>query len=124
MVRCITRRASGAAAGLLAPSIGNLSAPVRTFFAASLARYPEFVAELRAFEPELEADRGTARRLDPRRPSEALASAIACRREEVEANDPAVARATRCACFTRATAPSTTDCSFARFGALWRRFPA
>jgi glycine/D-amino acid oxidase-like deaminating enzyme len=44
---------SGAAAGLLAPSIGNLSAVVREFFTASLARYPDFVAELRAFEPEL-----------------------------------------------------------------------
>lgn len=45
--------ASGAAAGLLAPSIGNLSPIVQEFFDASLARYPEFVAELRAFEPDL-----------------------------------------------------------------------
>jgi glycine oxidase len=45
--------ASGAAAGLLAPSIGNLSAAVRPFFTASLARYPGFVAELREFEPAL-----------------------------------------------------------------------
>ena len=45
--------ASDAAAGLLAPSIGNLSAAVRPFFTASLARYPAFVAELREFEPAL-----------------------------------------------------------------------
>ena len=44
---------SGAAAGLLAPSVGNLSPILQSFFTASLARYPEFVAELRAFEPEL-----------------------------------------------------------------------
>ena len=44
---------SGAAAGLLAPSVGNLSPAVLSFFTASLASYPGFVAELRAFEPEL-----------------------------------------------------------------------
>src|SRR5215212_1084852 len=36
--------ASGAAAGLLAPSIGKLSAAVRPFFTASLDLYPGFVA--------------------------------------------------------------------------------
>jgi glycine oxidase len=45
--------ASGAAAGLLAPSVGNLSASVRPFFTASLARYPAFIDELRAFDPDL-----------------------------------------------------------------------
>ena len=45
--------ASGAAAGLLAPSIGNLSTSVRPFFTASLARYPAFVDELRDYEPAL-----------------------------------------------------------------------
>ena len=81
--------ASGAAAGLLAPSIGNLPTPVQKFFAASLARYPEFVSDLRAFEPKLKLIEGlldvstqTAER--DARVGERLS------REEVEAKDPAV----------------------------------
>ncbi len=45
--------ASGAAAGLLAPSIGKLRPDVKTFFDASLALYPAWVDELRQYEPEL-----------------------------------------------------------------------
>jgi len=45
--------ASGAAAGLLAPSIGTLRPDVQTFFDASLALYPDFVDSLRKYEPEL-----------------------------------------------------------------------
>ena len=45
--------ASGAAAGLLAPSVGTLRPDVQTFFDASLALYPAFVDSLRPFEPEL-----------------------------------------------------------------------
>lgn len=45
--------ASGAAAGLLAPSVGTLRPDVQTFFDASLALYPTFVETLRAFQPEL-----------------------------------------------------------------------
>jgi len=45
--------ASGAAAGLLAPSIGRLHPVVRQFFESSLARYPEFVERLRAFDRDL-----------------------------------------------------------------------
>jgi len=45
--------ASGAAAGLLAPSIGTLGPDVQTFFDASLALYPGFVDSLQPFEPEL-----------------------------------------------------------------------
>ena len=45
--------ASGAAAGLLAPSIGRLDPDVRELFEASLARYPGFVAGLSAFDPGL-----------------------------------------------------------------------
>src|SRR5262252_8737576 len=45
--------ASGAAAGLLAPSIGRLEPDVRAVFDASLARYPAFVERLQAFDPEL-----------------------------------------------------------------------
>src|SRR5215471_7857340 len=42
--------ASGAAAGLLAPSIGRLEPVVREVFEASLARYPEFSRRLREFD--------------------------------------------------------------------------
>ena len=45
--------ASGAAAGLLAPSIGRLQPGVRQFFESSLARYPAFVDRLRQFDREL-----------------------------------------------------------------------
>jgi glycine oxidase len=45
--------ASGAAAGLLAPSIGRLAHGVREFFESSLARYPAFVEELRRFDRDL-----------------------------------------------------------------------
>ena len=45
--------ASGAAAGLLAPSVGHLPARARPFFEASLRAYPELVAQLNAFEPSL-----------------------------------------------------------------------
>lgn len=45
--------ASGAAAGLLAPSVGTLRPDVQTFFDASLALYPDFVDSLQRFEPEL-----------------------------------------------------------------------
>lgn len=45
--------ASGAAAGLLALSIGDLPDNVRAFFEASLALYPAFVEGLRAYEPGL-----------------------------------------------------------------------
>ena len=45
--------ASGAAAGLLAPSIGQLSGSVAAFFDASLDLYPALVDTLREFDPEL-----------------------------------------------------------------------
>jgi glycine oxidase len=45
--------ASGAAAGLLAPSIGLLAAEVQAFFDASLALYPAFVDSVRAYDPDL-----------------------------------------------------------------------
>ena len=45
--------ASGAAAGLLAPSVGKLRPDVQTFFDASLALYPAWVDELRQYEPDL-----------------------------------------------------------------------
>jgi len=50
--------ASGAAAGLLAPSIGKLRPDVQTFFDASLALYPSFIDELRSFEPQLRLLKG------------------------------------------------------------------
>jgi glycine/D-amino acid oxidase-like deaminating enzyme len=46
--------ASGAAAGLLAPSIGRLEPAVRAVFEASLARYPEFCRRLAHFDSGVE----------------------------------------------------------------------
>ena len=45
--------ASGAAAGLLAPSVGHLSGDAAPFFAASLERYENFLAPLQEEDPEL-----------------------------------------------------------------------
>lgn len=45
--------ASGAAAGLLAPSIGQLPADVAAFFNASLDLYPAWIEALREFDSEL-----------------------------------------------------------------------
>jgi glycine oxidase len=45
--------ASNAAAGLLAPSIGQLAAAVRPFFFGSLELYPGLIDRLRAFDPSL-----------------------------------------------------------------------
>lgn len=45
--------ASGAAAGLIAPSIGTLEPSVEKFYYGSVASYREFLEPLRAFDPEL-----------------------------------------------------------------------
>jgi glycine oxidase len=50
--------ASGAAAGLLAPSIGRLWGAVRAFFAASLQCYPAFLTPLQTDDPELRIIQG------------------------------------------------------------------
>jgi glycine oxidase len=50
--------ASAAAAGLLAPSIGTLSDPVRRIFDASLSRYPQFLSRVQRFDPTLQLQRG------------------------------------------------------------------
>jgi len=48
-----TGAASSAAAGLLVPSIGTLPSAVQSFFAASLAAYPAFLASLADVDPAL-----------------------------------------------------------------------
>ena len=45
--------ASSAAAGLLAPNIGNLAPDIRALFRASLALYPEYLAPLQSIDPKL-----------------------------------------------------------------------
>ncbi len=45
--------ASSAAAGLLAPNIGNLAPDVRALFRASLALYPQYLAPLQEIDPGL-----------------------------------------------------------------------
>jgi glycine oxidase len=50
--------ASGAAAGLLAPSIGRLEPALRAVFESSLQRFPAFIERLQAYEPELQLLQG------------------------------------------------------------------
>ena len=45
--------ASGAAAGLLAPSVGHLPRSAQSFFDASLRAYADFIEPLREFDPHL-----------------------------------------------------------------------
>jgi glycine/D-amino acid oxidase-like deaminating enzyme len=56
--------ASSAAAGLLAPNIGNLSPDVRALFSASLALYPHYLAPLQAIDPGLRLLSGLIEVLD------------------------------------------------------------
>lgn len=59
--------ASGAAAGLLAPSVGTLGAQVRPFFEASLASYDDYIERLRRFDSGLTVLRGLIEVGDDRR---------------------------------------------------------
>jgi hypothetical protein len=103
---------------LLAPSIGKLSAPVRTFFAGSLARYPEFVSQLRVFEPELRLIEGLLDVSTQRGTGvgDRLSSA------QVEATDPGVV-APHGAVFHASDAAIDNRLLVPRFGALWGHFP-
>jgi glycine oxidase len=60
--------ASSAAAGLLAPNIGNLSPDVRALFRASLALYPQYLAPLQAIDPGLSLLSGLIQVLDEHGP--------------------------------------------------------
>jgi glycine oxidase len=67
-VRCIVLgaeragAASRAAAGLLVPTIGDLAAEARPFFAASMEAYPDFVGRLRNVDPGLRIIQGVVER--------------------------------------------------------------
>jgi len=60
--------ASSAAAGLLAPNIGNLAPDVRALFRASLALYPRYLAPLQAIDPGLGLLSGLIEVLDEHAP--------------------------------------------------------
>ena len=49
---------SGAAAGILAPSIGHRQLEIRAFFRRSLDLYPTFLAPLHEFDPDLSVSAG------------------------------------------------------------------
>jgi glycine oxidase len=95
-VRCAligTRKdgaASGAAAGLLAPSIGSLSGSVRTFFLESLARYSSYLAGLTAYDSELRLLRGLIEVLTDRRTTAGHASATLMSAQTLADLEPSV----------------------------------
>ncbi|HEY9225451.1 MAG TPA: FAD-dependent oxidoreductase, partial [Gemmatimonadaceae bacterium] len=60
--------ASGAAAGLLAPSIGSLAAPVKRFFDASLDRFPAYLEPLQEIDAGLRLLRGLLQVVDDSTP--------------------------------------------------------
>ena len=62
--------ASSAAAGLLAPNIGNLVPNVRALFRASLALYPQYLAPLQLIDPGLNLVSGLIEVLDEHGPFE------------------------------------------------------
>ena len=62
--------ASSAAAGLLAPNIGNLAPDVRALFRASLALYPRYLAPLQSIDPELGLLSGLIEVLEEHPPSQ------------------------------------------------------
>jgi glycine oxidase len=80
--------ASGAAAGLLAPSIGKLRPEVQAFFDASLAIYPEFVDRLRQYEPDLVLLEGL---LDLSSPASAVVGARFLSADDVSRLEPRLA---------------------------------
>jgi glycine oxidase len=63
--------ASSAAAGLLAPNIGNLAPDVRALFRASLTLYPQYLAPLQALDPGLALLSGLIEVLDQHGPFDA-----------------------------------------------------
>lgn len=82
--------ASGAAAGLLAPSIGHLPATAQSFFQASLDEYPEFIERLTRFDPGLTVLTGLIEVLSGDQASERRAGALHLTSGEVARLQPAI----------------------------------
>lgn len=82
--------ASGAAAGLLAPSIGTLTGPVRAAFDASLDRYPAFIERLREADPDVTLIAGLLQVSATTRATHATPPAKLLSREDVERLEPSV----------------------------------
>jgi glycine oxidase len=82
--------ASEAAAGLLAPSIGELPDSVRDFFDASLSLYTELLARIGQFDPTLRLQRGLIEVLPTARdiPTTMPRGAVALERREAEELEP------------------------------------
>jgi len=82
--------ASGAAAGLLAPSVGHLPDAVRPFFEASLREYPEFIERLGRFDANLTLLPGLIEVVAASRVSERHAGARHLTSGEVAQLEPAI----------------------------------
>ena len=80
---------SGAAAGILAPSIGQRDSEIRDFFRYSLNLFPAFLAPLREFDPELEILEGLLETM-PSRPAALDADSHWLSDAEVRQTEPAI----------------------------------
>ena len=96
---------SGAAAGILAPSVGQRDGEIRDFFRYSLTLFPAFLAPLREFDPGLEILEGLLEIVSstPGRPNPDRAGSMTSRFDRP--NPRSTRRTARCA--IRATAPWT-----------------
>jgi glycine/D-amino acid oxidase-like deaminating enzyme len=80
---------SGAAAGILAPSVGQRDGEIREFFRYSLNLFPAFLAPLREFDPELEVLEGLLETM-PSRPAALDADSRWLSDAEVRRTEPAI----------------------------------
>jgi glycine oxidase len=80
---------SGAAAGILAPSVGQRDSEIRSFFRYSLNLFPAFLAPLREFDPELEILTGLLETV-PSRPASLDSDSRWMSDDEVRRLEPAV----------------------------------
>lgn len=81
--------ASGAAAGLLAPSIRRLTGTEQAFYDASLAAYPDFVSQLQEYDPALELSTGLLE-IDPSSSSPEAVGTTRLTQAQVALREPAV----------------------------------
>jgi glycine/D-amino acid oxidase-like deaminating enzyme len=80
---------SGAAAGILAPSVGQRDSEIRNFFRYSLDLFPAFLAPLREFDPDLEILAGLLETV-PSRPAALDADSRWVSDDELRRTEPAI----------------------------------
>ena len=98
---------SGAAAGILAPSIGQRDSDVRSFFRYSLELFPAFLEPLRRFDPELEMLHGLLETV-PSRPATLDTDSRWLSSDELHRTEPAIAAPNGAVLHTRDGAVDST----------------